>query len=761
MILTISNIKKSLKTIAFAAMFLLPLSCVNNLDVNDSPQEETKPAVKADEAGGDGASLNYCLYATVQGESARTALPSFPPSPVYYVEYSKLSDWGDSSKHVTKTPSSAPAAFTVNGSGAVTNFYLPLSSGTWVVEAGIKNGDQKLLTDRKTIPLTPEEPIANEAFFLQMPIVENGHGSLYLKVEAGSGSDINFIEMIVQCSDNTSITAQKSGSNPYYFTATNIPNGKQKIIINAYESTNNSGRQIFSTTQDLIIYNGLTSNNWLINGSNPTGNIYTITSQMVADYLPHQFYVDSTNGLDSNSGTTKDFPFQTMTKAISTIQDRNETNEFTIHIKDGSSFTNGGRTFIQQSIKIECWKNVPNDMLGSATWTLTADGNATSLQIGYTTTRGKLTIVSANDSCGLTLFGNNQDHTCIEIYNGDFIMDGGKITGFGTPSSNRTGAVNLPNNTYLSNRIVFTMRKGEISGNISSCPGVYAAPGTSFIMEGGKIINNTVNQTGFAVGVYGSMYISGLVQIGGTDDTDNKRSDGSKANVLLSTDNKFIINAPLSTGAHIGVSTQFGANQPTTTNQVAITQNYTNNEAPSAFFNYDEYDASARPYVFVRATQTGKIGEVALARGGGSIKSSRDFKLTFELSDGDSNTNNNQTLGSDPKEIIIDPVITLPDNTRLYYKAADNKFYLESSYTTKFSDEVLTWQAAELSMYGTPLPHTPYPGYQPSGVYDPENPPTQKTIIIPVLPYTGTYTLTLIATYMGIQYSANFDFTRS
>ena len=112
MILTISNIKKSLKTIAFAAMFLLPLSCVNNLDVNDSPQEETKPAVKADEAAGDGASLNYCLYATVQGESARTALPSFPGSPVYYVEYSKLSDWGDSSKHIIKTPSSAPAATT-------------------------------------------------------------------------------------------------------------------------------------------------------------------------------------------------------------------------------------------------------------------------------------------------------------------------------------------------------------------------------------------------------------------------------------------------------------------------------------------------------------------------------------------------------------------------------------------------------------------------------------------------------------------------
>ena len=731
MILTISKIKKSLKSIALAAALVLPLSCFNNV-------ESVTPILPPVFPG------EYGIYATLVGETPRTAIPTWPSSPEYYVEYSRLSDWDDVTKHIVITPASDPTAFMVDGSGAVKNFYLPLSNDTWTVEAGVKNGGVKQLTAKKTIPLTPDEPVVNESFFLQMPITENGQGSIELQVEVESGSGINFVEMLIQCGNNPTITPTRTGSNPYTFTASNIPNGKQKIIINAYESSNNMGNQLYSSVQDVIIYAGLTTNHWLINGSNPTGNKFTITSQMVADYLPRQFYVDSVVGLDSNSGLTKNFPFQTMTKAISAIQARNETNEFTIHIKDGSSFTNGGCTIIQQSIKIECWKNVPNDMLGSATWTLTGDGNATSLQIGYTTTRGKLTIVSANDSCGLTLFGNNQDHTCIKIENGDFIMDGGKITGFGTSSSTGIGAVNLSDNTDSSKRRVFTMRKGEISGNIAICPGVYVGSGsTSFIMEGGKIINNTSTiDTGFAVGVYGTMYISGLIQIGGTTSTDNKHSDGSKANVLLSTGNKFIINAPLATGTHIGVSASFsGANIPTTTNQVALTQNYTNNEAPSEFFSYDEYSAS-RPYVFVRATQTGIIGEAALTKGGGTLYSARDFNFSLSVTFGQAQTN------PPKKQVIITPVVTYGGVT-VYYNETDRKVYWDAALTNKFSDDLVDFEAV-LSICGDELPSFPT-------VYQPIS-STPRNKFIFSIHFPGTYTLNVTASYMGIDYSASFDF---
>lgn len=727
MILTISKIKKSLKSIALAAALVLPLSCFNNV-------ESVTPILPPVFPG------EYGIYATLAGETPRTAIPTWPASPEYYVEYSTLSDWDDVTKHIVITPASDPTAFMVDGSGAVKNFYLPLSNDTWTVEAGVKNGGIKQLTATKTIPLTPDEPVVNESFFLQMPIIENGKGSIELKVEAESGSGIVFIEMLIQCSNGTTITASRNGDT---FTASNIPNGKQKIVINAYDYYDNTGNQLYSSVQDVIIYAGLTTNQWLINGSNPTGNKFTITSQMVTDYIPRQFYVDSTDGLDTNSGLTKNFPFQTMTKAISAIQARNETNEFTIHIKDGSSFTNGGCTIIQQSIKIECWKNVPNDMLGSATWTLTGDGNDTSLQIGYGTGRGKLTIVSANDSCGFTLFGNNQDHTCIKIDNGDFIMDGGKITGFGTSSSNGIGAVNLPDNTDSSKRRVFTMRKGEISGNIAICPGVYAGSGsTSFIMEGGKIINNTsTTVSGFAVGVYGTMYISGLIQIGGTASTDNKHSDGSKANVLLTAGNKFIINAPLATGTHIGVSASFGANIPTTTNQVALTQNYTNNESPAEFFSYDEYSA-LRPYVFVRATQTGIIGEVALTKGGGTLYSARDFNFSLSVTFGQAPTN------PPKKQVIITPAVTYGGVT-VYYNETDRKVYWNAALNNKVSNDLVDF-GAELSICGDELPSFPT-------VYQPISSTTRNKFYFSIH-YPGTYTLTVTASYMGIEYSASFDF---
>lgn len=730
MILKKTDIKKILRIIALAISFLLPLSCNNSVD----PVLPYVPVISPGE---------YGLYASVAGESPRTAIPSWPASPEYYVEYSKLSDWDDASKHIIKTPASDSAAFTLDGNGAVTNFYLPLSSDTWVVESGVKNGAVKQLTATKTIPLSPESPLAIETFFLQMPVSSNGKGSIELKVEAESGSGISFIEMIIQCSNNTSITATRAGD---LFTASNIPNGKQKIIINAYESTDNSGRQIFSTIQDVIIYAGLTTNQWLINGYAPAGNKYTITSQMVTDFIPQQYYVDSTLGNNSYSGATKDFPFQTIDRAIQVIGQRNETSEFTIHVKDGSSFSSSATTNITKSIRIECWKNVPNDMSGSVTWLRT--GTGTAITIGTDGARAKLTIISANDTCGLTINGNNDNHTCLQVYNGDFIMDGGKITAFGVSGSTNLGAVYLPDNTDLSKRRVFTMRKGEISGNTAVCPGVYAAPGTSFYMEGGKIIKNTSWQaTGYAVGVYGTMYASGLVQIGGSSSTDdNKHTDGSKANLYLSlyggVVNRLVINGTLLEGTHIGVQPQFNnPDIPSTTNQVAVTRNYSNNEAPSAFFSYD----GPETYAFVRSTNPTYRGEAALIAGGGKVFSARDLTFTFTVSP-------NQTLTlNTTKTITINPVIKL-GTTTLYYKAEDKKVYWNytgGTYSNPVSDYYdVSWNV-ELSMYGTVL------------ASQPSTTPTANVFTIPALPEAGTYTLSVTATYMGIKYNTSFDFVCS
>lgn len=738
MILNIANIKKSLRIIALAATLVLPLSCFNAVDGG-------VPFIPVVNPG------EYGLNATVKSDASRTAIPAWPASPEYYVEYSKQSDWNDASKHTIKTPATDSSAFTLNGSGVVTNFYIPLASGTWVVETGVKNGTVKQLSAVKTVTLTPEAPVATETFFLQMPITADGKGNLELQVEVESGSGIGFVEMLIQCSNNTSITAAPSGTNPYTFTASNIPNGQQKIIINAYESADNTGRQIFSTTQDLIIYAGITTNQWLINGSVPTGNKYTITSQMVTDFIPRQYYVDSTLGSNSNSGATKEFPFQTISKAIEVIQARSETYEYTIHVKDGTTETRNEALTLTKSIKIECWKDVPNDMLGSATWTVTTTtmGITQAITIGTDTERPRFTIISANETCGLTINGNSGIRGCIKIYEGEFIMDGGKITGYGTDAT-QCAAVYLPNASITDLRR-FTMKKGEISGNTANvASAVYVGPRTTFIMEGGKIINNTAVDIAHAVVNYGSLYLSGKVQIGGTPATDNTlESGGAKRNLLIVEDtitvspapvlNKIYLSGPLSSDALIGFSVDFGSvTLPTTTTPVVFTKNYTEGMSPSNFFIED-----SDSYVVIRSQESTTVGEAAIAIGGGKIYTSKDFSFTFTP---DSTTLTKNTS----KNITITPAVTFRGTT-LYFNNQDGKLYRDSAMTDAISSEATSW-SVELAMNGAKLKNT----YQPVGAVTYKN---QYTI--PGLPYDGTYTLTVIVTYMGFKYSASFNYTCS
>ena len=728
MILNITNIKKSLRIIALAAALVLPLSCFNAV-------ESTVPFVPVINPG------EYGLNATVISDSSRTAIPTWPSSPEYYVEYSKQSDWNDTSKHIIKTPATDAATFTLDGSGAVTNFYLPLGNDTWVVETGIKNGAVKQLLATKTIPLTPETTVVNETFFLQMPVTANGKGSIELQVEAASGSGINFVEMLIQCGDGTSITATKTGSNPYTFTALNIPNGQQKIVINAYESADNTGRQIFSTVQDLIIYAGLTTDQWLINGSVPTGNKFTITSQMVTDFIPRQYYVDSSRGNNSYSGATKEYPFQTISKAIEVIQARSETYEFSIHVKDGTTETRTSALTLTKSIRIECWKNVPNDMLGSATWTIT--GGSYSIKIGNDTVRPRFTIVSANETCGLTLSGNpgiSENGSGIQIYEGEFIMDGGKITGFGK-DYRQWGAVYLQDGTTSDLRR-FVMKKGEISGNTANvASAVYIGTGTYFFMDGGKIINNIASDVAYAVMNRGSFNISGKVQIGGTPATDNTLdTDGSKRNLRLIEDpttsgvlTKITQNGPLLDGTRIGVSVEFGSVAlPTTTTPVAFTKNYTEGTAPSNFFTDD-----SEAYVIVRSQVAATAGEAAFAIGGGKLYSARDFSFTFA-------PDSYALIKNTAKNITIIPTVTFRGTT-VYFNDSDGKLYRDSAKTDAISTEATDW-TVELSMNGVVLPDA----YRPIRDANLKNKYT-----IPALPYKGKYTLTVIVTYMGFKYSSS------
>ena len=111
---------KILKHLFFSVIVILLASCTNIL--SDSPQEQGE--------------LSYRLCGIIKSDfelSSRMAMPMFPSSPVYYVEYSKEADWTDESKHIIKT-SSDTGVFSSDRK----SFNIPLEKGPWVVEVGVK-----------------------------------------------------------------------------------------------------------------------------------------------------------------------------------------------------------------------------------------------------------------------------------------------------------------------------------------------------------------------------------------------------------------------------------------------------------------------------------------------------------------------------------------------------------------------------------------------------------------------------------------------
>lgn len=771
------------KSLVLATMFVLFASCSNIVGNSSQKQDDNSYSLSG----------NLIIDSVFTGnknseylkDSSRTAMPAMPDSPVYYVEYSKEDEWDDESNHIIKTSGDA-GVFTSNGS-AITGFYIPLAKGTWVVVVGVKEGEIIHLKDKKTIPLTPENPKANENFFLTMAQTQNGKGKVSLTVEKESYSydpdegipAVGFIEVKIQCSNGTIINTTKNGNK---YSADNIPSGQQTILINAYDTSDNSGLLIFSAIQEIYIYDDLTTNQWVFDGVVQTGsnNKFQITKQKVKDFLPRQYFVDSREGigLDSNTGTTKDSPFKTISRAIDVISQRSEDFMFTIHVKDGFEETRNETINLKKSIRIECWKDAPNDMKGKGTFNVY--GNDYSIILGEVgedeehSGRTQLYLVAAGEDSGLTLdgTGNNGDCGAIQIINGTLLLDGGKITNY-VMTESIDGAVclePLPSDSPDYVERIFVMKKGKISGNTSSHAGaVFVGTGTIFQLEGGKIINNISGSGYGAVTNNGYMSASGNIEI--KDNSISGISD-SKANLFLpqSTDpqnnsgklNVLNISGSLSMNSSIGITPVFASDarlQPSSSNPIAITKNYTDSFSPSAVFMYDGDESEG--LVITKSRNQVNFGEAAFTKGGGVFFRADDFIFTFDI--------DSASLKRDEeKSVTITPGILRKDigenNTiktkTLYYNPTDCGIYEDAGFTeptavqeNEEEDYVvapLIWPSRpELCMDGIPLPSK----YQPQ-VKD-DDPANKFTI--PRLPYIGNYTLTVNVTYLGFEYSVSFN----
>ena len=691
---------------------------------------------------------------------SRTAMPSIPATAVYYIDYVLDAEKDDASKHIIKTNSDTGVFITSNGK--INGFYIPLSAGKWVIEAGIKDNNTTILKDSKTITLTPENPLmTNQVFFLKMSqTIGSGKGSIKLKVTAVSGTEVSSIKVVLE--DGREITKNSED----FFEASDIPSGQQKILINAY---NSSSQLIYSTIQYINIYDNITTNQWILDGTEKA--TYEITKIMIEDFRPRQYYVDgraeSDGGKgddDENTGTSSESPFKTIAHTIAVINARPETYAFTIHVRDGSYELDDNHLEIQKSVTIECWKNKPNDRLGSAK--VVVRGGTECVLVGPRAddkpVNFYLESLANDNTSGLEINGNGSDRCGVKIQKGIFVLNGGRIRQTGDTSSTYDGVI-LPDDSNAQ----FIMLKGNISDNRGSVAcGVYIGTGTIFQMEGGEIIDNKVlSEDGYAVKDLGEMYIKGLINI-----SNNFLYDGnSKVFITDSENNQIPVNKNLylpvqgtpkalkrlkvlgplfSNGSisSIGISAPIGSGEneviPTAQKPVVITKNYKDAIAPSVIFQQDK----SSPYVFMKSTDVDTYGEASFGLGGGVFYLPTDYSFTF-TSDVTSVTRNTNKI------VTITPNVTRKESetvtTQLHYNPEDCKLYLtysDSTYSNPAAgDEELSWHA-ELSLAGVKLPDA----YQPSVATN------ANKFTIPGLPYKETYTLTITVTFMDLEYSASF-----
>lgn len=149
---------------------------------------------------------------------------------------------------------------------------------------------------------------------------------------------------------------------------------------------------------------------------------------------------------------------------------------------------------------------------------------------------------------------NAQGYTGAGVHNeGDFVMDGGKITGFIATSMNAFGGGVCNGATGR-----FTMNGGEISGNeAKNFGGAVFLQNGEFILSGGKISGNKANKGG--VHIYGgTMTVSGAPVV----------QENQGGNVYMKA--PITVGAEgLSSGAKLGVT--YGGTAPTEGSPVAIT----------------------------------------------------------------------------------------------------------------------------------------------------------------------------------------------
>jgi len=317
-----------------------------------------------------------------------------------------------------------------------------------------------------------------------------------------------------------------------------------------------------------------------------------------------------------------------------------------------------------------------------------------------------------------------------------FDMNGGSITGLYF----RSGAVKMRG--YAENRnVVFNMNGGSITGNhatdvtdISDGYGgaVYIGSYSEVNMTGGEISGNEAAKLGGAVYINGGSVTLGKSGSTSTVKIKNNTAGTSNAtnNVYLPSGKSIAVAGILSTTSEVGVTRDGSFSSTPFTSGFADTNSGTQ---PSAIFKSDEgYNIIA-----------GTGGEAAFGSTSGGVYMPADYIFTLTAN------KDSVTLGRSA-QVTITPDVKRKESDgseiQLYYNPADQKLYLDSTFTQPAGGtNTVTWEAALWCGLDEEQPDLA------AGSGSNAN-----KFTIAALDFADTYTLRVRATYMGYPHDASF-----
>ncbi|MBP5697205.1 MAG: hypothetical protein J6X11_11265 [Treponema sp.] len=190
-----------------------------------------------------------------------------------------------------------------------------LTAGTWQITAyaTTTGGTRVMQSETKSITLSSTRPDANASLELTP---SSGTGDIDIQVNWAPDSKIGYFSWAFSGITNSGNNTNSS----FNITAESIPSGTYALTLDFYTSAtnaNNGAKPIYSCTEYVSVYAGLTTNSWTASTAPHIGSdgSFSVTKECVETFVYRKIYVKQ--GADDSTATgTSERPFPTIEKAM-------------------------------------------------------------------------------------------------------------------------------------------------------------------------------------------------------------------------------------------------------------------------------------------------------------------------------------------------------------------------------------------------------------------------------------------------------------